>query len=345
MYPSESSPNFGVFVRNFEHEFPDDSIQIVDKTVIYGKKKGFRLLLEYVRFIFESIKKLNRGDFDLVYVHFLQHSLIPFHFWKNSHNKKIFLNAHGTDILGKGRFYKWMRKWNLPIFRNADLVIVPSAFFVPKVEAIGVNKDKIEIYPSGGINPQIFYPGESKNKLFNRVGYLGRLDKGKGVETLIRAFAELPRENLLLEICGPGDLEFEFKELCEMLGITSRVKFRGNIPRHKIREIFLTWDAFVFPSELEESLGLVGLEAMACGLPVIGSGKGGMATYLNSGKNGIVFEPGSVKDLKEKILEFYVQNQEFRQNLSNSAIATAHRYRAEEVNSRLRKKIHTIFQS
>ncbi|MCS5488970.1 glycosyltransferase family 4 protein [Algoriphagus limi] len=343
MYPSESSPNFGVFVRNFENEFPDDSIQIVDKTVIYGKKKGFRLLLEYVRFIFESIQKLNRGEFDLVYVHFLQHSLIPFHFWKNRYKKKIVLNAHGTDILGQGRLYKWMRKWNLPIFRNADLVIVPSYFFVSKLTALVVEKEKIEIYPSGGINPKIFYSERPKEELFYRIGYLGRLDRGKGLETLIRAFAKLSFKELQLEICGPGVLEADLKKLCETLNISSKVKFLGNIPQDKIRKIFLTWDAFVFPSELEESLGLVGLEAMACGLPVIGSGKGGMATYLDSGKNGIDFEPGNVIDLKEKILEFYVQNQEFRLNLSRGAIATANRYRAGDVNSKLRKKVHSLF--
>ncbi|NVJ86753.1 MAG: glycosyltransferase family 4 protein [Algoriphagus sp.] len=346
MYPSDLHPNYGVFVRNFERDFPDKSIRITDKTVISGKSNGFKRLINYLRFFFDSVQKLRQENFDLVYVHFLQHSLIPLHFWKNKSGKKIVLNAHGTDILGQGILYRLLRKWNLSIFRKADLVVVPSEYFVPKLEQFGVPTNRIEISPSGGINPQLFFPDlNSRNQLKNRIGYLGRIDKGKGVETLIRAFTQVPIENLQLELAGPGAMIEELKSLSQSLEVYDRIQFLGNIPQEKIREIFARWDVFIFPSELDESLGLVGLEAMACGLPVIGSGKGGMSTYLLDGENGIVFEPGDVIDLSKKILDFYVQNQEFRLNLSTRAIAAANRYQADRVNSKLRKRIQSFFHS
>jgi Glycosyltransferase len=345
MYPSELNPNFGVFVKNFEQDFPDKTIELVDKTVIVGKKRGVKLLLAYLRFFWEAVNKLNKEEFDLVYVHFLQHSLIPFHFWKNKNEKKIVLNAHGTDILGAGKIYQILRKLNLKIFHRADLVIVPSRFFISKMETLGVKKSILEIYPSGGINSDVFYPLEIKSVLQHKLGYLGRLDKGKGVETLIKAFSKINIHNLHLEICGPGSLLKDLKQLCDSLGIDSQVKFLGNIPQRVLPELFQTWDALVFPSELEESLGLVGLEAMACGLPVIGSGMGGMSTYLFSGENGIVFEPGNVSDLKEKIEYFYAQDQQYRQLISRQAIATANRYHTEKVNSRLRKRIKSLFSA
>jgi L-malate glycosyltransferase len=275
----------------------------------------------------------------------LQHSLIPFHFWRNRLGKKVVLNAHGTDILGKGKLYEVMRKWNQPIFKKADLVVVPSVFFIGKLTQLGVNPDRLEVYPSGGINPAIFFPAEEKVSPKFRLGYLGRIDSGKGVGTLIRAFAKLPLTNIFLEICGPGAQKEEMERLAQNLGVNPRVSFLGNMPQNKIRDFFLRCDALIFPSELEESLGLVGLEAMACGLPVIGSGSGGMSSYLISGQNGIVFESGNVTQLVEKISDFYRQDQNYRNQLARNAIVTASRYHSERVNSILRDKITRIFSA
>lgn len=345
MYPSVESPNFGVFVRNFEQDFPSEKLVFVDKTVIEGKKSGFSLWIAYLLFFVEVVKKLHRGDFDAVYVHYLQHSLIPFHFWRNRTGKKLILNAHGTDILGKGKLYEGMRKWNQSVFDRADLVIVPSFYFIEKLTQLGVNPDKLEVYPSGGINPEVFFPAEEKASPEYRLGYLGRIDSGKGVDTLIRAFSKLPLANIALEICGPGSQREEMERLAQTLGVNQRVRFLGNIPQEKIREIFLRWDALVFPSELEESLGLVGLEAMSCGLPVIGTGAGGMSTYLISSENGIVFEPGNVNQLVEKISDFYRQDQAFRNRLAKKAIGTASRYHSNRVNSALRNRIQALFSA
>ena len=345
MYPSMESPNFGVFVRNFERDFPTDKLRLVDKTVIRGKKSGINLVIAYLVFFVEVIKKLHRGDFDAVYVHFLQHSLIPFHFWNNKGRKKVILNAHGTDILGKGKLYQAMRKWNKSVFYRADLVVVPSFFFIEKLTQLGVNPDRLHVYPSSGINPKIFFPAKEKEAPQFRLGYFGRIDAGKGVDTLIQAFSKLRETNIYLEICGPGSQKEKMKRLTQTLGLSQRVSFLGNMPQEKIREIFLQWDALVFPSELEESLGLVGLEAMSCGLPVIGTGKGGMSTYLISNENGIVFEPGNVNQLVGKILEFYRQDQQYRNHLAKNAIVTASGYHTKPANFSLRNRIQALYSS
>lgn len=345
MYPSLECPNFGVFVRNFELDFPTENIVLSDKTVIKGKRSGINLMIAYFLFFLEIIKKLYRGDFDAVYVHYLQHSLIPFHFWRNTSTKKVILNAHGTDILGKGKLYQALRRWNQSIIQHADLIVVPSTFFFHKLTQLGVKSDKITVYPSGGINPDLFFPGGEKTSPSLKIGYLGRIDRGKGVETLVRAMADPDLVHVSLEICGPGSMKNEMEELSQILGISGRISFLGNIPQERIRDFFLKWDALVFPSELEESLGLVGLEAMACGLPVIGSGSGGMSSYLNSGENGIVFEPGDVSDLVRKICEFYSQDQNYRNQLAINAIVTADRYHSQRVNEALRNQIRTIFAS
>ncbi|WP_287059577.1 glycosyltransferase family 4 protein [Algoriphagus sp.] len=343
MYPSEKSPNFGVFVKNFEEGIQSEDVQIIDKTIIQGKKKGILLLLAYVKFFIECVYKLNKGEFDLVYVHFLQHSLVPLHFWLNSSSKKMVLNAHGTDITASSPFYRILRKWNLSLIRHADLIIIPSDFFRQKIEGLGVKRERIKISPSGGVKKELFYPINFQEINRGTLGYVGRLDPGKGVDTLIHAFSELPTDKLNLEICGPGILKNDLSAICVNLGIQDRVKFLGNVPQTQLRAIFENWDALVFPSQLEESLGLVGIEAMACGLPVIGTAMGGMESYLKNGANGIIFESGNVKDLKEKILEFYGLENESREELSRNATVTAKQYYSEQVNERLRQWLRELF--
>lgn len=64
------------------------------------------------------------------------------------------------------------------------------------------------------------------------------------------------------------------------------IKYIGPIPYHSLPEIYCTLDLFIFPTCLEESLGLVGLEAMACEVPVIGSYIGGLKDYIKDKENG-----------------------------------------------------------
>lgn len=343
MFPSNENPSYGIFVSNFVESFPDDQIRIVDKTVIRGKKKGIALIFAYLRFTLEAVWKLNRNKFDLVYVHYLQHSIIPLHFWVRRTNVLLVLNAHGTDITKGGRFYAKLRQWNASIFRKADLVVAPSAFFLPKLEDLGIDRDRLFIYPSGGIDSGKFYPVVPKFQPSYTLGYLGRIDSRKGVDTMLKAFSKVTEGfKVKLEIYGPGKLIAEMKILVAKLGIDAAVNFHGVLSQSEIRQAVQHWDAMIYPSELEESLGLVGIEVMACGIPVIGSGAGGMSTYLKSGLNGICFDLGDVQDLKEKIIQFYSSSQNFRNQLAQNAIVTGGKYETKIVNSQLRSRIKSI---
>ena len=87
---------------------------------------------------------------------------------------------------------------------------------------------------------------------------------------------------------------------------------------------------------------MVGLEAMACGVPVIGSTSGGITTYLDNGKNGFTFTPGDATDLKEKILSFYGLKEEERMLLSENAIQTSRKYQSKEVSKNLITKLKSL---
>lgn len=131
-----------------------------------------------------------------------------------------------------------------------------------------------------------------------RLLYVGRIDVTKGIATLLRA---LPA-GMHLEICGGGNVAYgeELRRLAADLGIADRVTF-GQLPRAALRERYLAADLVVFPSEWDEPFGLVPLEAMACGTPVVASGTGGSAEFLVDGRNCVLFPAGDAEALRAAI--------------------------------------------
>jgi glycogen(starch) synthase len=126
--------------------------------------------------------------------------------------------------------------------------------------------------------------------------YVGRYDPRKGIETAIRALAELP--GATFEVQGTGDPgeQARLDALAEDLGVGDRVTF-GAVPREELPDRYRAADALVFPSEWEEPFGLVPLEAMACGTPVVATGVGGSGEFLLDGVNCVRFRAGDAVDL------------------------------------------------
>lgn len=131
------------------------------------------------------------------------------------------------------------------------------------------------------------------------IGNVGRLHPDKDQATLIRAFADaLPTlpENSLLVIAGKGRLETELKALVETLGISPQVRFLGQVPQ--ARRYFTAFDAFALSSD-HEPFGMVLLEAMAAGLPVVCSDCGGGREVV--GEKGQLFTFGDWHALSDSL--------------------------------------------
>lgn len=122
--------------------------------------------------------------------------------------------------------------------------------------------------------------------------YVGRLDARKGVETLIRALRLLP-EQASLDILGRGPQGYadRLRGLADELGLHDRVRF-GVAARDQLYERYRAADTVVFPSEWDEPFGLVPVEAMACGTPVVATGTGGSSEFLLDGINCLLCPPG-----------------------------------------------------
>ena len=124
-----------------------------------------------------------------------------------------------------------------------------------------------------------------------RLLHVGRLDERKGVHVAIRALAHLPAE-ATLDIIGRGDERYAatLRGLAGELGLGDRVRFSVT-GRDELRNRYREADVCVFPTVWEEPFGLVPLESMACGTPVVATGTGGSGEFLIDGANCLIVPP------------------------------------------------------
>jgi glycosyltransferase involved in cell wall biosynthesis len=130
-----------------------------------------------------------------------------------------------------------------------------------------------------------------------RLLYAGRIDERKGIGTAIEALGQLP--GATLRIVGGGDpREAErLRALAAARGVAERVSFEAAVPRDRLGEVYAGSDVTVFPVTWAEPFGLVPLESMAVGRPVVATGRGGSADYLRDGDNALLFEAGDASAL------------------------------------------------
>jgi len=131
---------------------------------------------------------------------------------------------------------------------------------------------------------------------------VGRLDREKGIAVLLEAFAAARRRlpAVRLVIAGKGALETELRERASHLGVDQSVVFTGYVAGGVLGHVYHCSDVLVVPS-LYEPFGIVALEGMICGLPVIASATGGLTEIVEDGVSGLLFRPGDAGELAERL--------------------------------------------
>ena len=130
---------------------------------------------------------------------------------------------------------------------------------------------------------------------------MGRLIKRKAIRDVLLALSRLEGSPFRLLIIGEGPEEERLRDLAKTLGLASRVDFMGAVWGESKFQYLAAADIFVLPS-VHEGFGLVFLEAMHCGLPVIASTSGGQTDFLQDGKTGFLVPVGAVEALADRIL-------------------------------------------
>jgi len=130
--------------------------------------------------------------------------------------------------------------------------------------------------------------------------YVGRLDREKGVDVLVRAFARVRDVPAKLVVAGKGKLEPGLRKLAADLGIADRTVFAGYLVGQVLSHAYRGANVLVVPS-LYEPFGIVALEGMVCGLPVVASSTGGLTEVVNDGETGLLALSGDEEDLSRTL--------------------------------------------
>jgi len=130
--------------------------------------------------------------------------------------------------------------------------------------------------------------------------FIGRLVAAKGVDHLLRAFARL-RLKASLSVAGDGEEAPRLKALARELGVEPRVRFLGPVDHSEVGTLIERHHLVVMPSLWQEPFGIVGIEAMARGRPVVAYRVGGIEEWLEDGKTGYLARPGDVGHLADRI--------------------------------------------
>lgn len=135
-----------------------------------------------------------------------------------------------------------------------------------------------------------------------RILFVGALNERKGVTALLRAFALVAQQHPLarLVLVGEGPLQAELETLAQRLGIRARVEFGGFKQPRDLPAAYASADVFVLPS-LEDTFGVVVVEAMACGVPVVCSQFAGAASHLIDRANAFIVDPEDTHHMADRI--------------------------------------------
>ena len=350
MYPSDQDPVYGTFVKVFADKMAiynrEGKTQLI---AIRGRDGGYwKKLKKYGVFYACILYQLLFYQYDLIYVHTITYPIVPIRIASFFRRKlPLVFNVHGGDVLTRGKLAFFLRQRSIPLLKRAKMIVSPSVFFrtILLREFPFLPSEKIVVSPSGGI-ASFFYEGVAVKQYQPSltIGYVSRIDEAKGWDTFLRAIAQLRQEGIscLGVIVGRGAKESEMRNMISELSLQDHVHYKGPVAYEALPDVYRSFDLFVFPTCLEESLGLVGLEAMACGKPVIGSKIGGLTDYIEEGKNGFFFCPGDADDLVVQIKKYMSLTVEQKNEMAASAFQKASRYKSDNIQLSLYKKLINI---
>jgi glycosyltransferase involved in cell wall biosynthesis len=228
---------------------------------------------------------------------------------KHNHVPHV-LTVIGGDIFDPSKWYSphWFPPSRAAVrssLAKADALVAISTDIARRAQEHFAVRDPIKVIPLGIAEPK-FRPatrtavGLAADRKY--IVAVGRLVRRKDYPSLLRAIASIGREDVSLLILGDGPEADNLRSLSSQLGIADRVELRGFVPEEEKFQILANADLFALAS-LHEGFGVVYLEAMYCGLPIIAASKGGQVDFLDDSATGRLVPAGDVDALSRAISE------------------------------------------
>jgi glycosyltransferase involved in cell wall biosynthesis len=346
MYPTSDSLMFGSFVKSIESTLVQNGMS-VDKIVIEGLSKSILEKIKKYLIFYWKILVASFSSYDIIYIHYPSHSFITV-LLRKIKKSKIVIHIHGHDLVPPNKITRGflLGRWiTLLASRKSSLTIVPSKFFQKELLKYNPSADTF-VYPSGGVNCEEFFPSQFDKQKSFVIGYVGRVDNGKGVDVLLRSLTMCDFDYKAIIVgggsIGHGSQIDEIKKLAETLHIDNKIEFIGSVEKSRLPYYYNQFSISIFPTLFQESFGMVGIEAMSCGVPVIGSNIGALPEYIIPDVNGYLFEPGNHQDLAFYLNKFYNLSDDKKSEFRNNALRSAKQYDSKEITNALILKFESL---
>jgi glycosyltransferase involved in cell wall biosynthesis len=202
-------------------------------------------------------------------------------------------------------FYNWVLwHWMREVYDRLDAVAGPSQTAVKMLKRVGLKPYVVPI--SCGVNTNLFRPISRVDRVAWRSAYgidpdktifffVGRVDREKCLDVIIRAVQLLGRGDIQFVIAGTGAAKDSLIELVKKLGLQEKVRFTGFIPNSDLPSVLNSIDIFTMPG-VAELPSIASLQAMACARPMLAANAVALPELVTENSNGLLFRLGDVND-------------------------------------------------
>ena len=246
-----------------------------------------------------------RRQYDIIHVHWpVPHVLFGWLGRRTTRPRaKLVTSWYGVELRWVQGSLAWLRGFVRWALRTSDAVVAISSYTAREIARFAQVPVRVIPYTLGFDEvPQTSRPGRGARQDF-RIVFVGRLVERKGVTHLIEAVRRLPAElHAHLTVIGEGPERQALEAQARAAGLERRVDIRGRVPDAELRDAYAASDVMVLPSILDargdtEGLGVVLLEAMSYGIPVVASDIGGITDIIENGNSGLLVRPADADQL------------------------------------------------
>jgi glycosyltransferase involved in cell wall biosynthesis len=306
-YPTERLPYRSTHPKTIKHCLEEAGYEVsllvlnLDYSGVIGKVQN------YFKF-FKDLYKTDYSKYDSVYINYWPFIYPPFIFRKLN-NENIYLHWHGGDINAEEKWKSIVNKLSFAFIPKQAIFISPSSFFKKELHRQIDPNRKILISPSGGVNTDDF--SFTTNNIENGkivFGFSSKIHRRKGSFLILDAIKILKKnrpdlyENFVFTCIGYGEHYEEFKKSASQFN--EKIIYRPKRPRSEMPAFYKEFNVLLFPTARDgESLGLVALESMASGRPVIATNAFAVPDYVIDGKTGYLCEMNNPESLFNQIVK------------------------------------------
>ncbi len=331
-----------ILTTNFTLDFKDEvktdiPVERFGRAILIPGNKSYATFPFGLKIPFEVRNFLKTHRFDVIHMHGIFPPEIGF--WALHYSRAVNVatfNTYSEKTLSlpigliEGIFKKYLKKLH------------------GKIAISNACKSGMEQYIPGeyriiphGVDTRVFSPRTLPLEEISRCHcpvllFLGRLDKRKGLEILLHAMPAIVQAlgSVKLVVVGSGPELPRYRTMVKELGIESTVVFQGFVPKQDLPRYYASGDIFISPALGGEAQGIVLLEAMASGKPIIASNIAGYNEIIKDGETGILFPAGDSHALAQKVLAL-VKNSVLRKKLATNGRVASLPYSWEGVTKRI----------